>query len=823
MISNNNQKVIWEMALRSLKKKNSGLIIFTVMLSSFMLFSVLTAGRTYFQMLHVQNIRSMGGDFDAVISNGVNAEQVEQCRKNKDVLSAGLASYSGYSVKTEADSTLHTGLIWCDETNWKQTKPARTKTKGHYPQKENELMATKEALEDCGMAHLDIGDTFVLTYADNNGEHTKEFCISGMWEGYGDKKIFYVSKAFFEQSGYELGSTGLLFIKFKKAFLFPKEKQAFEEELGLTNRQRFIFHAYSEHSLDIFLGIAGLAFITCLSAYLLIYNILYLSVSGRTRYFGLLQTIGMTDDQIRRYFRMQVLLIGIIGIGMGLLIGIGTSIFLLPFVLQTMGISRGIISIHFYPAVFLLCILISGTTLYLGSRKPARTASGISPMEALGYRPVSVGKRISQAGRGRLLWRMAQNQLLNDKKKTGMVIVSLAVSLSVFLCMVTLIKSQGARTIVSNHMDTDFIITNDTLQNEDSSKWSQIMDDSFYQSIQRNPAIQEVHPLLAERIVVPWEPGFAEIWMKTFYETWMDISYEEGRAEYQADPDHFYSLIYGIDETEFDCINSTLETKIDREAFLNGRTCILYGSNMVLNDYKGMPVHFRLQGKESPTYSLTIAGITNDIYYSCVNGGGPNILVSRSYMQQMAGSPYLFKLNIRYAKEFDEEVEKQILTAVTNSSHARDFSYDSKLEEMKEIEKAQGNMMEIAAGIALILALIGILNYVNTISRNIQNRQVTLAIMESVGMTQKQVKGLLVREGLLYAAGSLLLTALLGTGVTYLLYQSMNYNQIPFQLPLVPVFLEVFLVTAVCLLIPLAAYHILSGKGSLIEQIRGMD
>ena len=48
------------------------------------------------------------------------------------------------------------------------------------------------------------------------------------------------------------------------------------------------------HSIQILCGIAGLIFVTCLCAYLLIYNIQYLSVAGNIRYYGMLQPIGMT-------------------------------------------------------------------------------------------------------------------------------------------------------------------------------------------------------------------------------------------------------------------------------------------------------------------------------------------------------------------------------------------------------------------------------------------------------------------------------------------------------------------------------------------------
>ena len=53
-------------------------------------------------------------------------------------------------------------------------------------------------------------------------------------------------------------------------------------------------------------------------------------------------------------------------------------------------------------------------------------------------------------------------QFTKDKKRTAVVLLSSAASLSVYLCIVTMLDSQAARTIVSNSMDTDLLIKNDT-------------------------------------------------------------------------------------------------------------------------------------------------------------------------------------------------------------------------------------------------------------------------------------------------------------------------------------------------------------------------
>ena len=95
-----------------------------------------------------------------------------------------------------------------------------------------------------------------------------------------------------------------------------------------------------------------------------------------------------------------------------------------------------------------------GITIFLASRKPAKMEAAVSPIEALGYRPSHNASKIRKAGEGNLLTRLFGEQFTKDKKRTFMVLLSLAASLSVYLCVVTMLDSQAARTIVSNFMDT---------------------------------------------------------------------------------------------------------------------------------------------------------------------------------------------------------------------------------------------------------------------------------------------------------------------------------------------------------------------------------
>ncbi|MDE8735388.1 ABC transporter permease, partial [Eubacteriales bacterium DFI.9.88] len=88
--------------------------------------------------------------------------------------------------------------------------------------------------------------------------------------------------------------------------------------------------------------------------------------------------------------------------------------------------------------------------------------------------------------------------------------------------------------------------------------------------------ISQTHKMLNAAIAVPWEPDYSDGWMKQTYDMWMEESYENVREDYKLHPESYYSYLTGIDQVEFEYLNSTLDEPVDEKAFLEGKTCILF-------------------------------------------------------------------------------------------------------------------------------------------------------------------------------------------------------------------------------------------------------
>ena len=838
MLKNNNQPVIKRIAKTNLKSnfRRSITMILAVLLSSFLLFSVFTVGLTYLKMNKLQNIRLNGADFDAVLY-GVTEEQKTILDNDENVKQFGILTVAGAVRETETDKTPGVGLLYADAVLWDDMmSPTRTFLHGKYPTNENEIMVTEEALKKCGFENKKTGDEITFVYEIKEKRQEKTFQISGIWGGFGIVDNFFVSKAFCEQEGIEELYNSRCDISFEKTRMSEEEQQAFIDKMELGKSQRLFYVYEFGNAAEIFWGIAGIVVVTCLSAYLLIYNIMYLSVAGNIRYYGLLQTIGMTGKQIRSLIKKQMIWIGGIGISLGLFLGFFVSFSLIPVAIESLGMKQeqtGQVQVVFHPAVFLLTILLTGFSVWYAARKPMRLAESSSPIEALGYRPVSGIRKGHTTKKGNLIRRMAVEQLTRNKKKTVVTMLSLSASLSVFVCLMILLHTQSAREYVYNFRGLDMVVANDTIQNvvveqdEEGKKQlqgvKQILNQEILDKIKKTDGVSAVFPVSCVSTVIPWEPEVSDVWMREFYETWMDIPYENDLEEYKNHPENFASALIGITEEDFRALNQELKAPVDETSFLNGETCILYRNGLFDLDEKKMIGKNILCGEyENPenTRSFKIVALTDINDYTALLGYPPTMIVIDKAVSSFAKEPIIFKVGIQYEKEFDERAEAAVENILRKSPNASDFSWESKIRQAEIVEKAQGHMAEIGFGIVAILAVIGIMNYINTSVGNIQSRRKEISIMESVGMSEHQVRKMLVWEGIFYTGGVMLLTLTVGLGITYAIYQSVNYMGAAFWFPMVPFFIACILLLTICIAVPLLAYKQMEKSGSLVERIR---
>ena len=120
-----------------------------------------------------------------------------------------------------------------------------------------------------------------------------------------------------------------------------------------------------------------------------------------------------------------------------------------------------------------------------------------------------------------------------------------------------------------------------------------------------------------------------------------------------------------------------------------------------------------------------------------------------------------------------------------------------------------------------IIGLVGVLNFFNGIMTGILSRKREFAMLQSIGMTGKQLKSMLVYEGLLYALATVLISAVLiaivGPLVGRLMESMFWFYEYDFSLSAVWMTAPLFLLLGA--LLPVAVYRSVSRK-TIVERLR---
>ena len=113
-------------------------------------------------------------------------------------------------------------------------------------------------------------------------------------------------------------------------------------------------------------------------------NSFEISITEKTKQYGMLASVGATSKQIKKNVLYEGLILGLIGVPIGILSGL-VAIFVLLKIISN--ILKDFLGTEFiYTTSFLaiaISILLAGVTIYLSARKSAKKASKISPIEAI--------------------------------------------------------------------------------------------------------------------------------------------------------------------------------------------------------------------------------------------------------------------------------------------------------------------------------------------------------------------------------------------------------------------------------------------------------
>lgn len=875
-----NRKCIRKLSWRSLwaSRKRNIIAIIAIALTTLLFTSLFTIVMSINSSYENYTFRQVGGYCHGTFKE-VTEEQIQNISAHSNVKATGKRITIGYMdsgifAKTPAE------VSFMDDncTKWSFVEP----TTGHMPQSGKEIAMDTNALKLLGI-EPELEAEIELTYtvgalSQMPYEKTDTFTLVGWWEYDDISPVHYIniSEEYAKEIEAEAMSKGLepfridLNVMMASSVNIRGQMEQVDLDLGYawdeTGEGELVrigvnwgyTSSQLGESIDASTLIAIVAFLVLviLTGYLIIYNIFQISVTGDIRFYGLLKTIGVTPRQLRRIIRQQALFLCVVGIPIGLLLGYGVGASLTPVVMARTTLGVGVSTVSTSPLIFFASALFALITVLLSCSRPGKIAAKVSPVEATKYTEIVRSKKKHRTTRGAKVYQMAFANLGRNKRKTVLVVISLSLSVVLLNVLVTFTGGFDMEKYLAKQTCADFIVSSTDYFRYNSSG-------SFISQEQ----IEQIEANTSSSLsgcgykLTGYEPNG---WMSE--EHWLQdmmhyTSEENAKAllEQQNRRDDLVSqsaLIEGLDESLFEKL-TVIEGDIsplfqeDTNAIAVVVNTDDYGNVSNLDFYppvgsiqtityidEGYYIDSRtgnLCDENTPSeYIRFQISASHDVEYTvCAYVTVPYSMSFRYYTTGYSFVLPIEKLNNDSQQESipmfylfdtpDDKAEASAENYLTDLT-ANDLSalmYESKATLRAEFESFQNMFLLLGGLLCAIIGLVGVLNFFNAIMTGILSRKREFAVLQAVGMTKRQLKAMLVYEGLFYALSSAL-SALVLSFVMNPLIGDLLENMFWFfsaKFTIVPVVIAIPIFALLGWLIPYVMYDH-AAKYSIVEQLR---
>lgn len=744
----------------------------------------------------------------------------------------GLRQDVGESVLNKDDFIL---ISYLD--NGAQKLAKQTFTKGHAPKKGNDAVLSRDALKTLGYPNAKIGDTIKIPIqiyeADGMGlQQEKTFRLTGFSpdiKNQNDEKIFsmLVSKDFMEEVIPKKQRSYRMMIRLNETAATSTDaiKEQIKEigknfdvtEDNIVENSDYLFANYIDPAF--YSGMAIIVGIILIAGALTIYSIYYVSLINKVQEFGKLAALGATKRQIRQIILRENLIVAGLSIPAGLLIGIAAVKFVFFQLISSISseqamtkemrqvLDNGEVSL-ILPWIIAMTIGVTLLTVILASLKPMRQASKIMPIEAMRYTGQMQGNKKQRKGFIDLnLRRLANANLSRNKKRTMVTIFSLGMIGILFVVISTVFSCMNPKQAARDTIAEDYCMSIASREGDKMRpelKWTVIQ--------QNNPLNNKVINKIKAIDGVEKVDAFQSI---------------TGEVPSVKDPgtDKPMSLsIGGISKDQMALINRDIEKGHATYEELNSGDKVI-ATGYILANYPEIKIGDTLtfkffDGNRTFEKDMTIIG-GGSFAQSVTNFD--NFLMSNEAIKKLSKNNLTYYVNIKAAKGKTKTVQ----SAIENIEEGNELF---RLESYEEVLKQWEDTLQLTAGagyaIMLVLAIVGIMNLINTTIDSILSRKKELGVMQAIGMSNQQMKKMLRTEGFVYAGGIILLAGGLGSILGYLVYlyaESHSLMQIKvYQYPLIQVLLMIFLVVIVQLILTHATTTIVN-KETVIKRIQASE
>lgn len=835
MIKVDNKKTIKHVANTSFKadRMRNLFAVIAIILTTVLFCGLFTIASSLLAAVEESTMRQVGGSSHGEFKC-LTVDQYENLRKHSDIKEI---SYSVVLATAEnAQLSKRPTEIRYANDELEAEMMFSMPTTGRLPESKDEIATDTLVLEKLGVP-AKIDETVTLQYSVCGTEYTESFTLVGFWEGdiIMSASQVWLSKEYVEGilSKHDLSNAEQMIgsinadVNFNNSWNIESKliKVITESGYSIEEIDYGVNWAYTGGSSSIetgtVLGAVMIVLIIIFCGYLMISNVFLISVTKDVHFYGLLKTVGTTGKQIKVLIRRQAMRISLIGIPIGLLVGCVIGGMLTPFVLEIL--NTNVIKVSLQLWVFLFAAVFALATVFISIQKAEKIASKVSPVEALRTTDVTNGsKKKNKPGQKISLWKMAGENVGRNRKKVFLVTLSLSLSLIILNGAYTMANSFDMDKYLSRMISHDFMIGDVSWFNVYSQYVDQdTLNDSFFDELTAHSGIESLEKIyfsensceldehwndMAERANA--ELGITGEWLEYLRE-----EIESGVAMYH---------VYGIDDATWDDF-TVWQGEINLEKLHSGDYVVVspYDVEGKLSAYKvGDRIEvFSKTGESRSCEIIAIASIPYNISIQHTHPVDINIFVSSDvFLEQVEQKcPMLITLDI---EDYEINAMEHFLADYCETQDPN-MQYSSRAVYAAEYEATQRTYKLVGIVVSALLALIGIANFANTSITSIMARKREFAVLESIGMTVKQQRIMLVLEGMVYMILTFGFTWTIGSlignyGVLFVLgeseYYTVNYTIVP-SIVCMPMFL------LLSVLIPILSQKYVNGE-SVVERLR---
>ena len=841
---------------RALKKNRMRTLvtIIGIVLSMALLTAVIEGA--YSGLVYMRNvIAEDSGNYHAYFT-GLDAEQTTRVKDQgfvKDVVASWqTVGYEARSSNTERQP------IYVDTLNGDAPLIETRIIKGRMPENEHEIILSSAFYNFASRSDLEtfeVGNTVTLpigTRVDPDGTPLTEY--DPLWEEQSvidAHEMTYTIVGIYKSFDASVGGNGFraltkgpgtgdstVFFTVRHPYLFKStmRNQTFSGQWRSNVSLMRLYGVFGSDTLTTVLyGFAAiLVVLVMFGSISLIYNAFSISVSERTRQFGILKSIGATKKQIRASVRYEALVLSAIGIPVGLIVGcvgIGITLFAIRDTFTKLMPNTGVqMRLVLHPVALLIAAVIALLTVLISAAVPARRAARLSPIEAI-RQSTDVRIRTKEVRTSKLTEKLfgfegamgAKNFKRNKKSYRATV-------LSLFMSIVLFISASSFCTYL-----TDMVKTVSNSTNVDV--FVQVPTDAAADMMQRLKAIEGVTRSAYYRSDYGDINGFTAdptLLSDAFKAVPSHGGYSENGQSYvpidvlYLDDDSFTELCRasGVDPAPYfaeDCEYGVLMNTDITEAVYESSGTRRYRYDLFRSDALPASVNTqKIREREGTVwayvwddevqetkvayypeaYAEQVQEEQGERYTDALDPKMAERIVSvedacetveyrfdrfvktddfclatdrASLVYPFSGMPESLKAGGTAMLFFAAKDHKGLTATALEIIEASEYKYTGNAGDIAE-QREQSRMIVgvvnvFAYGFIILISLIAAANVFNTISTNIMLRRREFAMLKSIGMTEKGMKKMLGYECVIYGLRALALGLPVSVGVTFLIHR----------------------------------------------------